>query len=82
MYHYCEQYKTIYTTGDEKAKLVRMFTTADVVNYSIPKTFALSFRELCTSVKSKKHKTTNCALLKAYILASALSSSLEGGECG
>ncbi len=83
MCHYCEQYNTVYTTGEEKAKWVRKYTTAKVISYTIPKALTFTFKEVCNSVKSKKHRTTNCALLNAYRLASVLSSSFDGGgECG
>lgn len=66
MYHYCQQYDEIYTTGDEKAKWIRMFSTSDVTNITLKKDFATDLNCLCMGVKSSQHKTGNCALSRAY----------------
>jgi hypothetical protein len=66
MYHYCQQYDEIYTTGDEKAKWIRMYSTSDVINITLSKDFATDLNGLCIGVKCSQHKTANCALSRAY----------------
>ncbi len=74
MYHYCQQYREIYTTGEEKCKWVQMFTSAPVNNVILPKNDETNFTNLCVSVKNMQHKTSNCALLRAYRLAYLITS--------
>lgn len=66
MYHYCQQYDKIYTTGDEKSKWIRMYSTSNVTNIILNKDFATDLNGLCIGVKSPQHKTANCALSRAY----------------
>lgn len=76
MYHYCQQYDKIYTTGDEKSKWIRMYSTSDVMNISLNKDYAMELNGLCIGVKSPHHKTANCALSRAFRVGRLIS---EGG---
>lgn len=66
MHHYCQQYDEIYTTGDEKSKWIRMYSTSNVTNIILSTDFATDLNGLCIGVKSPQHKTANCALTRAY----------------
>lgn len=73
MYHYCQQYDEICTTGDEKVKWIQMYCTCNVTNISLDKTYAVELNGLCIGVKSCKHKISNCALSRAYRVGTLLS---------
>lgn len=67
MYHYCQQYGTIYTTGLKKCQFLSQYTTNNVVNLLIAKENNFNTCQgICTSVKNERHKTSNCALVKTY----------------
>ena len=72
--HYCSQYELIYTTGLEKANWLKMRTASTVTDYTLDKTIATkeSKSGICIGVKNPKHKYSNCALSKAYRVASQL----------
>lgn len=72
--HYCSQYDIMYTTGLEKANWLKMHTTSTVIDYTLDKTMTTkaSTTGICIGVKNCKHKYSNCALSKAYRVASQL----------
>lgn len=73
MIHYCRQFKTIYTSGDEKIKFIQKFTSCPVICCNMVKYNDFNDRASCCSVKHEKHLISkNCALYKAYCLASSL----------
>lgn len=73
MYHFCNQFKKIYTTGHEKSKWIKQYTTAEVVNWKLNKRIEGKLSLFCDGVKDNRHRFSNCALLKAFRLATALS---------
>lgn len=77
MVHYCNQFKKIYTSGDEKRRFIQKFTNYPVISCYMPKQIDLNKHKIC-GVQNEKHKDSkNCALFRAYCLASTLSSKLE-----
>ena len=83
MYHYCQQFGKIYTTGVEKVKEIQMYTTSTVVDYDISNTTDyFHYSSICFGVKSDKHKFGNCALLKAYRIAASIFFSQTGSVGG
>lgn len=72
IYLYCDKYKTIYTTGEEKRKFISMYTSSDVVNFKTNKTHNASFSRLCVGVKNTNHKFSKCALIHTYNLVVSL----------
>lgn len=74
MYHYCQQYEEIYTSGDEKTKWIQKYCFSKVTNITLNKNFATGLNGLCIGVKSCQHKTYNCALSRAYRVGALLSS--------
>lgn len=74
MYHYCDQFKMIYTSGNEKSRFIQQFTKNPVICCSIPKNNDLNNHGVCIGVKDVNHNfSQNCALVKAYSLASIIS---------
>lgn len=73
MYHYCQQYGTIYTTGLKKCQFISQYTTDKVVNLLIGKQSDFNVGNgFCTSVKNEQHKIANCALVKTYKILSVM----------
>lgn len=72
MSHFCEKYKTIYTTGKEKCKWLQQFSSGVIIDCSIPKINHNHNLGLCIGVKNRRHKYSNCALSKAFQLYSNL----------
>lgn len=72
LFFYCQQYGTIYTTGEQKVKFIAQYTTNTVINYIISRNFVCDTGEgFCNSVQHYKHKLANCSLANTYrILAS------------
>lgn len=67
MVHFCKQFNTIYTTGNEKAKWISTYTTSKVVEFNFTKDFRdVKIVHLCNNVENTQHKHLNCALAKAY----------------
>lgn len=80
MYHYCSQYNTIYTTGLKKCQFIQQYTTNTVQNYKLNKLQEIDVGEgFCNSVKSTKHKTTNCSLVKAFKVITYLRNNVNVG---
>lgn len=81
MYHYCQQYETIYTTGFKKKQWIEQYTTNKVFNYLVSKNYFVNVGDgFCNSVNNYKHKTSNCALLKAFKVLSSMGN--DGGGDG
>lgn len=72
MYHYCQQFDEMYTTGDEKVKWIEMYFRGKVRNIQLKEAAGLS--GLCIGVKDYRHKNSNCALSRAYRVSSVVSS--------
>lgn len=68
---YCEKFKTIFTTGLEKANWIsRYCKNTTVVPLQLSKEFKnVSILPLCFAVENEKHKHLNCALTKVYKLS-------------
>lgn len=77
MYYYCSQYTTLFTTGVEKCNWLRMYTTSRVVERNLSKELKEKQNLLCISVKNPRHKIQNCALAKAYNLATTFGKDLN-----
>lgn len=71
--HNCRKFKTIYTSGVEKTRFIQNFTSSSVISCNMVKYNDFNNRTSCCSVKHEKHIVSkNCALYKAYCLASFL----------
>lgn len=66
-HHYCNQYETIYTTGEDKCKFIGIYKPGKVFNFKSNKENSPQL-EVCKSVKNHKHRVSNCALVKAIRL--------------
>lgn len=72
-FFYCQQYGTIYTTGEKKAKFIAQYTTNTVINYVISRHFVCNIGEgFCNSVQNDKHKKANCSLANTYRLLASM----------
>lgn len=74
MFHYCQQYDEIFTSGDEKSQWIQMYSASNVTNVILDKDFATHLNGLCIGVKSSQHKTSNCALSRAYRVGALVAS--------
>ena len=74
MYHYCQQYNEIYTTGEEKSSWIQRHCTSNVTSVILEKTYATELNGFCIGVKNSQHKTASCALSRAYRIGQLLSS--------
>lgn len=73
MFHYCSQFKIIYTSGDEKTRFIQRYTTSPVICCRMPKKNDFHNHRVCIGIKQEKHNISkNCALIKAHCLASSL----------
>lgn len=72
MYHFCSKFTKFYTTGSQKRNWINMYTTKDVYDILIDKTFKETYEGICVYVQNHGHSSSNCALQKAYRLASFL----------
>lgn len=84
MYQYCSIYKTIFSTGLEKCNWIRLYTKSTVIELNISKEVTAMDNNLCVSVRNPLHKSSNCALLRAYCLSLTLDKHLftVSNECG
>lgn len=85
MYHFCNEFTTIYTKGIEKRDWIQMYTTCRVINVQMSKDDHFNtFENICISVKSKNHRKSQCALKNVYRLAAFLEQTIEtsGGGNG
>lgn len=72
MYHLCSKFTKFYTTGSKKKNWINMYTTKDVYDTLIDKSFKESYEGVCVCVQNQGHSSSNCALQKAYRLAAFL----------
>jgi hypothetical protein len=72
MYHYCNKFTRLYTRGMEKRNLIQLYTSADVINVNIEKTFKLATDNVCILTKNDEHGRFQCAIKNAYRLAAFL----------
>lgn len=77
MRHYCDQYDVIYTSGIEKTQFIRRYASDRVRNITVNTDFITNFVGLCIGVKNPAHKTSNCALSRAFRVGAFLAS-VEG----
>lgn len=80
MYHYCQQYDEIYTSGEEKSKWIEMYCTSDVMSVTLDKNFIPELNGLCIGVKNPLHKLSNCALSRAYRVGALVAGGGGGGS--
>ncbi len=79
--HYCKQYDEVYTSGDEKSKFIKRHTTCKVINIHLDHGFLPNnFHGLCIGINNPKHKSTNCALSRAFRVGTLIN--CGGGEEG
>lgn len=79
--HYTQQYGIIYTTGFKKRKWIEQYTTNKVINYVISKHYQVNTGSgFCNSVNKDEHRISNCCLIKAYRLLSAMGKLNENSQ--
>lgn len=78
MYHFCSKFTTFYTTGSKKRNWIKMYTTRNVYDTLIDRSFKDNYEGVCLSVQNQFHSVSNCALQKAYRLAAFLN---QGQNC-
>lgn len=84
MFHYCSKFTKIYTRGLEKKNWIQLYTTSEVIDVKMDKTFDYEIDNICILTKNTKHAQLQCAIKNAYRLAAflQLSTTDSGGGNG
>lgn len=80
MYHFCNEFTTVYTRGLEKRNWIQAYTTRQVYDVILDKNFeSPKLENICRLVKNKQHTQSQCALKNVYRLAAFLEPMRSGG---
>lgn len=69
---FCSKFNKYYTSGSNKKKWISNYTTKNVNDITIDRSFKESYKGICVCVQNENHNTSNCALQKAHRLAAFL----------
>jgi hypothetical protein len=77
MFHFCQEFTKVYTKGLEKSNWIKLFTTGEVIEVKVDKSFDCGINNVCILSKNKQHRHLQCAVKNAYRLAAFLQSTIR-----